>query len=387
MENNSLFTTRQLTAYREWSNGRKGSLFYVTTNVDFPAPSGIYLMDEENNPKCIEVILLDPLAQSVLEDKNPLDNVWCLSQEKWVGYMIDLCRNWQTRDKQILKECYGVKRMQEYDDKLRSALLNELGNQHKYWTLRVKLPMEIKGGFIPFFYHFVAAGTILQQATLSSDADQVAIYFTKYLHEEGELYPLEQLQFDVIENEREWFKTYVEIQLRNLARRIGNNSIYIEESTEWLSNQHRKELLAWELECFEKNKIIFNILPQPQMEYFFDYTQAFFYHMLRHIDFNSPELVDKVKKCLYGVYSQSDLSKELLKPIPDLPFPPKVNRWSKDIYEYLVIRKKYDKNFAQYCNNRSLVDVCNLFSDSFKVVVDPGTFGRWLTRNEKSIKD
>ena len=123
------------------------------------------------------------------------------------------------------------------------------------------------------------------------------------------------------------------------------------------------------------------------MEYFFDYTQAFFYHMLRHIDFNSPELVDKVKKCLYGVYSQSDLSKELLKPIPDLPFPPKVNRWSKDIYEYLVIRKKYDKNFAQYCNNRSLVDVCNLFSDSFKVVVDPGTFGRWLNRNKKSLRD
>ena len=102
------------------------------------------------------------------------------------------------------------------------------------------------------------------------------------------------MSFDCIEDERRLFKDYVEKQLHNLARRNGNNSIYIEESTEWLSNYHRKELLDWELECYEKNKIIFDILPSPQSERFFEYTKAFFYHMLRYIDFPDQEIVDKV---------------------------------------------------------------------------------------------
>lgn len=385
--NDSLFTTRQLSEYREWPDGRKGCLFYVTTNGDSPNPSGIYLMDEEDNPQMREAVLQDPLARSFLEDINPLDNGWHLPQENWVDYMLDLCRKWQARDKQVLKECYGQKRLQEYDDKLRFGILNELEKQYNYWSLRVKLPTEIKNGFIPFFYHYVAAGTIIQKAKLSSDADQVATCFIKYLHRDGELYPVEQLQFDFMENEREWFKTYVEIQLRNLARRTGNNSIYIEESTEWLSNYHRKELLDWELECFEKNKIIFNVLPHPQNELLRNYTKAFFYHMIRHIDFPDSELVDKVKMCLNSVYSKSDLSKELLKPFPDLPFPQKGTRWSKAVYEYIISRKKYDKDFAQYCNNRTLVDICDLLSTSFKMRVDPNTFGKWLNHNRKSIRE
>lgn len=388
MENNSLFTTRQLTEYREWSNGKKGYLHYVNVNSDFLQQSGIYLVDENINPQIMDAILLDPLAHYILDEKNPLDNLWYLSRGEWINYLISTCRNWLARNKQVLNEYLGAKRIQEYDKKLRFIILKELETQNKAWPLRIMPPIEIKDGFIPFFYNFIASGTILEQCKQSiTTTDYIATQIIRYLHKDGEVYPLEHLSFDCIEDERRLFKDYVEKQLHNLARRTGNNSIYIEESTEWLSNQHRKELLAWELECYEKNKIIFDILPSPQSERFFEYTKAFFYHMLRYIDFPDQEIVDKVKMCINGVYRKSDLSNELLKQMPNLPFPPKEPRWSKAIYMYIMTRKKYDKEFALFCNHRTLVDVCNLFSASFKVVVDPGTFGRWLNRNKKSLRD
>lgn len=387
--NESLFTTRQLTEYREWPDGRKGCLYYVNVNGDSSQQSGIYLiMDEDINPLIKDAILLDPLAHSLLDDKNPLDNLWYLSREEWVNYLISICHHWLARNQQILNAYFGVKRVQEYEKKFKFIILKELETQNNAWPLRVVLPVEMKGGFIPFFYRFVTVGTILKHCKQSTtDTDNVVTHIVRYLQKEGEAYPLQQLSFDFIEDERRLFKDYVEVQLRNLARRTGNDSIYIEESTEWLANYHRKELLDWELECYEKNKIIFDTLPSPQYERFFEYTKAFFYHMLRYIDFPDQEIVDKVKMCLNGVYRRSDLSNELLKPMPNLPFPPKETRWSKAIYEYIVTRKRYDKEFALFCNNRTLVDVCDLLSNSFNTLVEPNTFGTWLNRNKKSVRD
>ena len=377
---------RQLTEYRECHDGR-GYLFYVVANGDTSQQSGIYLMDKETNPQMKEEILLEPLAHSFLDNENPFDNLWHLSQEKRIYYLLSMCRGWLSRNQQALNEFFGVEAIREYDDKLRFIMLNELDRQNNAWSLRVKLPADIKRGFIPYFYHLVAAGSIIQLCKQSSNTDQVATYIVKYLHKEGDVFPMEQLRFDFLGNEREWFKNYVEIQLRNLARRTGNDSIYIEESTEWLSNYHRKELLNWELECYEKNKIIFDILPNPQWERFFEYTKAFFYHMLRHIDFSAPEMVDKVKRCLNGVYRQSDISDELLNSMPNLPFPSGNPPQSKAVYEYIKTRKKYDKEFALICNHRTLVDVCKLLRSSFDTSVDENTFGKWLNRNRKSLRD
>ena len=46
MDNNSLFTTRQLTEYRKWPDGRKGCLFYIPQlhKFDTEEIGGIYLV-------------------------------------------------------------------------------------------------------------------------------------------------------------------------------------------------------------------------------------------------------------------------------------------------------------------------------------------------------
>ena len=157
-----LFTSRQLTEYREWSDGSNGCLFYLIANNDTINESGIYLVDKEKNPQIKKEVLLDPLAHSFLAKENPLDELQYLPYEKWVDGMLSLCRRWLNRDKQVLNDFLSAKRMEEYDDKLRYMLLNEVEKQYNLWALHVKFPTELKGGFIPFFYRLVAAGTILQ---------------------------------------------------------------------------------------------------------------------------------------------------------------------------------------------------------------------------------
>lgn len=153
MEANSLFKTRQLTSYRNWSNNKKGCLFYVPDDGFFDnGRGGIYFMtnafwrEGEKEGECnhlhpFEYTLLKNhcvvrgyaaflILQGWNEKKWERDaseywniyNEWCneVTRKDWeiLSPRIAVeCDHWLSRDNDILQECVSLEKIN----------LNELG--------------------------------------------------------------------------------------------------------------------------------------------------------------------------------------------------------------------------------------------------------------------
>lgn len=284
----TIFTPRQLTE----------SLFYIPQHGNFPYPSGIYQGELEANHSEQNAVLLEPLASALLFNKPLLDDVWCLSRKKRVEQLLILCRVWLNAEQDCLIDAFGVDQIKEFDEKLMCIIMHELDELYKCWQIRVRMPIEQKEGFLPFFLNMVIAGSIIYDKSKQwSNTKQVATDIVKYLHEEGESFPLDEIVFNFIKDDRKLYEDYVIYELKQLAQRESNEHIYINESTEWLSNQHRLEVIENELKHYNNCLNVFNVLPPKLAQKLQEYMYNFFRHMVFHATVDDA-LFNRVRDCL-----------------------------------------------------------------------------------------
>ena len=331
-------------------------------------------------------IALGSLSNTLLKGEDPFAKVHYMPRKPRTNHLLSVCHNWLDRERKNLLDYVGEQEMQEFDEMFMYEILHELDELYKLWLLRVKLPVDIKGGFIPFFYHLAVAGTILKNVKQSTTASQVEECCIKYLHEEGELFPIERIDFGVIGNERELFKEYVECILRKHAYKTKNPSLYIEGSTEWLSNLHRQEVLEIELGYYEINRIIFDNMPSASAQILKDYVSAFFAHMLRHTQVEEA-LYNRIDEFFH--YKDLETKKRLTREAIQNLSIPQLNKNGRpsyrEVYEYIRSRKKIDPDFAKMCQEESSAFVCRQLSDIFGWDVDDNSLRQYLGRKQKYL--
>ena len=149
-------------------------------------------------------ITLGSLSNTLLKGEDPFAKAYYMPRKPRTNHLLSVCHNWLDRERKNLLDYVGEQEMQEFDEMFMYEILHELDELYKLWLLRVKLPVDIKGGFIPFFYHLAVAGTILKNVKQSTTASQVAECCIKYLHEEGELFPIERIDFGKFITDR-WY--------------------------------------------------------------------------------------------------------------------------------------------------------------------------------------
>lgn len=154
MDNNSLFTTRQLTEHREWPDGRKGSLIYVPNDdSSFAGRGAVYLIECSRK----ESVLIPAPIELTPDDTKQLTETNKIVGGFWAFLMTAGCQTWVAQTEKIEQHWITYcKHYNPYDEDYFCW-----GNLHfecLYWIARDKTILNeyLKSQHLPMSLNYMA---------------------------------------------------------------------------------------------------------------------------------------------------------------------------------------------------------------------------------------
>ena len=267
--------------------------YYPFENPD-KRKSGLYLGEQ--------LVLDEPFAKPLAHCLNVHPDDWA---ECWSAYWKEpeinwqnkdraevlrtLCYKWLCRNTLILSQQLSPKQLDLLNNTVKWIILKillELTDpiELRYHLVRVKLPIERSGGFLPRALNMIIVGTIVTQRIANCDNPDIAAKeITTYFHEDGQQFPLDQLYFDCFD-ERTFLKAVQRAFHTKYARKNNLYLYFSSGSTYDLNSRQIKDILEEQLEIYNSDKILLDILPQDKALLMKRLVSSFFRHLYQHVE-------------------------------------------------------------------------------------------------------
>ena len=278
---------------------KEASFTYIPLENPEGRISGLYFKDR--------LVLVDPFGKALSHClkvhpdgwNDCWDVYWTPPKTNWkqkdrAECLRYLCQKWLDRDKQTLYQHVEQKQFELLDNSVKWFIVQELIEltdplETMFQGVRVKLPVNRTGGFLPYALNMLIVGTIIcKRLPEWSNSDQAAEDVTSFLHEDGLLFPLEQLYFDFF-NERQFLEFFVDFLHKKYAK---CNNIYLqisEYSTDKLTDTQIKDIFEEQLSLYETDKVLLELLPSPAAILLKRLTSSFFRHMYQDVGYLDKE--------------------------------------------------------------------------------------------------
>ena len=279
--------------------------YYPFENPD-KRKSGLYLGEQ--------LVLDEPFAKPLAHCLNVHPDDWA---ECWSAYWKEpeinwqnkdraevlrtLCHKWLGRNALILSQQLSPKQLNLLNNTVKWIIIKillELTDpiEHRYHIVRVKLPIERSGGILPKALNMIIVGTIVTQRIANWDNPDIAAKeITTYFHEDGQQFPLDQLFFDCFDE-----RTFLKAVKENIhAKYARKNNLYLNfnpESTRNLNSRQIKDILEEQLELYNSDKILLDILPPDLALLMKKLASSFFRHLYQDVEKNNELVRDGILK-------------------------------------------------------------------------------------------